>query len=108
MGVGKGALLRESGLAALLERSAISDAAKDSGNELRIILVAEAVEELIFVVDVEINASIEGVAVFVQLGRIRVVRDEIRSSAKDTDSSTRSRSGRDDLRGADSIRNLPD
>src|ERR1700731_539464 len=78
MGIGESALLRESRLVALLESTAIGDAAEDSRNELRIILVAETEEQLVFVVCVEIEPRIKCIAVFVQFWRIGEVRKKAR------------------------------
>ena len=54
------------GLDALLERAAVGDARKRSRNELRIVGVAEAREDLVLVVRVEVFASIELIGVLKQ------------------------------------------
>ena len=47
MGPGQCALLRERSLVALLETAAVSYATENSGNELGVVHVAEAVEQLV-------------------------------------------------------------
>ena len=74
MGVSQCALLRESSLVALLETAAISYAAENSGNELGIVHVAEAVEQLVLFAEVDVHPSIKRVAVLIQLGRVPVIR----------------------------------
>src|SRR5258708_29408120 len=64
MGPGQRALLRQRGLRALLETASIRHAPKNAGDELRVVHVAEAVEDLILVTEVEIQAGVKGVAVF--------------------------------------------
>jgi hypothetical protein len=63
-------LLRQSRLIAFEERSAIGYAAKDRGDELRIIGKAEAIEKLIFLAEIDVEASVKRLAVFLQVGRI--------------------------------------
>ncbi len=61
------------GLIALLEAAAVRYTAKDAGDELGIIRVAEAAEYLIFRGRVEIDANVKGVLMFEELGAVGVV-----------------------------------
>ena len=70
MGVGQSALLRNRCLRALLESAAIGDSSENAGNKLRIVLVAEAVEQLVLFAEVEVESGIERIAMFIQFGRI--------------------------------------
>ena len=54
VGVNQGALLRIGGLVALLEATAIGHAAKNTGNELRIIRKAESEEHLVFFIEIRV------------------------------------------------------
>src|SRR5205085_10300317 len=73
MCVAQSALLRQRGLRPLLKSPAVGHAAKDAGNELRIIDIAEAEENLVLFVYVGIGADIEGVFVFEELGGSRKI-----------------------------------
>src|SRR5262249_38840956 len=75
-GVAEGALLGDGRLRPLLEAAAVGDAAKDAGNELRVVDQAEAVEQLVLFVEVDVHARVERVAVFEQLGRSSEVGEE--------------------------------
>ena len=75
MGPGQCALLRQGGLVALLETATVCDATEDAGNKLRIVDVAESVEHLIFVAEVEVQPGVESVSVFVKFRRIREIRE---------------------------------
>ena len=76
VGIAQRALLSVGGLIALLETAAVGHAAEDTGNELRIVDQAEAEEQLVLVVEVEVHAGIEGVAMFKQLRRSGEVGEE--------------------------------
>ena len=67
MGLGQSTLLSQRGLVALLESAAVRYASENSGNELRVIHIAEAVEHLILLAEIDVQPGIKGVAVFVQL-----------------------------------------
>ena len=69
MGPSQRALLRQCGLIALLETSAVRNAPEDAGNELRVVHQAEAVEELILVAEIEVQPAVKSVAVFVDFWR---------------------------------------
>ena len=60
----QGALLRQSSLRTFLETTAIGHAPEDAGNELRIVHVAEAVENLVLVAEVEVHPGVKSVAIF--------------------------------------------
>ena len=64
VGPGQCALLRQGGLRTLLETAAIRHAPENAGNELRVVHIAEAVEDLVLVAEVEVQSGIKGVAVF--------------------------------------------
>ena len=53
MGIGQCALLRQGSLVALLETAAISYATENSGDELGIVHIAEAVKQLVLFAEVE-------------------------------------------------------
>src|SRR5262245_36418687 len=72
------ALLRVSGLVSLSEAATVSDAAEDSGNELRIVGQAEAEEELVLVAEVDVHARIKRVAMLEELRRCSEVTEESR------------------------------
>ena len=55
-------LLRIGSLRTLLETTAIRNAAKDARDELRVIHIAEAEEELIVLAEIGIHASVKGVS----------------------------------------------
>ena len=74
--VAERALLRVRGLIALLEAAAVGDAAENAGNELRVVHQAEPEEQLVLVVEVDIHAGIEGVAMLKQLRRIGEVGEK--------------------------------
>src|SRR5580658_485413 len=69
-------LFGDGGLIALLEAAAVRDASKNTGNVLRVVHQAKPEEQLVLLVKVDVHPSIERVAVFVQLWRISVVREE--------------------------------
>src|SRR5450432_4246954 len=73
MGPGQCALLCQRGLISLLETAAIGYSTEYSGNELRIIHQAEAVEELVLVAEVKIHPGVEGATVFLDGWRTRKV-----------------------------------
>ena len=75
MGVAGDCLVRLGGLKALVERAAIRDTSEDAGNEDRIIGVAEADEDLVLLLRVEVAADVELVAMLEQ-GRAVAVRLE--------------------------------
>ena len=54
MGPGQRTLLSQCGLRTFLETATISDALEDSGDELRVVHVAETVENLILVAQIEV------------------------------------------------------
>ncbi len=64
MGPGQGALLRQCGLRTFLETAAVSHAPEDAGDELRVVHIAEAVEDLVLVAEVEVHPGVKGVAIF--------------------------------------------
>ena len=55
---------------AFLETATISHAPENSGNELRIVHVAEAIEDLILVAQVEVQPGVKSVAVFADSRRV--------------------------------------
>ena len=67
------ALLRQCGLRTFLETTAIGHAPENSGNELWIVHIAEAIEDLVLVAQVEIQSGIKCVAVFADRRRSREV-----------------------------------
>ena len=73
MGPCQRALLPQGRLASFLEPSAVRDSAENAGNELRIIDQAEAEEGLILLTEVRVHAYIEGLAIFLQIGRSVVI-----------------------------------
>jgi hypothetical protein len=52
-------------LGALLECTAISNATENAGNELRIVDIAEPVEHLVILAEIDIEARIEGITMLV-------------------------------------------
>ncbi len=76
MGISQCALLRERSLVALLETAAISYATENSGDELGIVHIAEAIEQLVLFAEVEVHPGIKRVAALIQLGRVSVIRKE--------------------------------
>ena len=62
MGPRQCALLREGCLVALLETAAVRDSSENSRNELRIVDIAEAEEDLILSAQVEVEPRVERVA----------------------------------------------
>src|SRR5271165_1921931 len=80
MGPCAGRLVGLGSLDALLEAAAVSDAAEDARNILRIILIAEAIENLVLFRGVEIGPDIELVAVLEQVGADAVVVRDAGSS----------------------------
>src|SRR5580693_262586 len=68
--VAQSALLCESGLVTLLESAAIRDTAEDTGDELRVVHQAKTIEQLVLFVEVDVQASIERVAMFEERWRI--------------------------------------
>ena len=76
MGVSQCALLRQRGLVALLETAAVSYATENSGDELGIVHVAEAVEQLVLFAEVDVHPGIKRVAALIQFGRVSVIRKE--------------------------------
>ena len=71
---GQCALLRQRGLRTFLETAAVGYAPENSGDELRIVHIAEAVEDLILVAQVEVQPGVKGVAVFADRRRSREIR----------------------------------
>ena len=63
MGVPHRRLLGFRGLDALLERTAVRDAAKGAWNKLRIIHIAEAEEYLIFLSRIVVCTDVKGVSI---------------------------------------------
>ena len=68
MGVSKHRLAGLEGLQTLLESATVGNAAEDAGDELRIVLIAEADEGLVLIGDVRIDANVEGVLMLVDTG----------------------------------------
>ena len=64
MSPGQCALLRQCGLRTFLEATAIGYAPENAGNELRVVHIAESVEDLILVAEVEVQPGVKSVAVF--------------------------------------------
>ena len=71
MGVRQGTLLGNRSLVSFLETTTVRHAAEDARNCLRIVHEAEAGENLVLVVDVEIHPGVESITVFAQLWRTR-------------------------------------
>ena len=61
---GQGTLLCQCCLIALLKTAAIRHAPENSGNELWIVYITEAVKELILVTEVQVQPGVERIAVF--------------------------------------------
>ena len=76
MGVTQSALLRVSSLGALLETATVRDATEDARNKLRIVSQAEAVEELILFVEIEVHTRIKRIAMFEKVRRIGKVSEK--------------------------------
>src|SRR5262249_54503087 len=70
------ALLRIRCLVTLGKAAAIGNPSENAGNKLRIIDVAEPVEKLVSVAEVNVHAGIEGVAVLKELGRGGEIAEE--------------------------------
>ncbi len=68
MGVPQGALLRVRRLIALLETTAVGNAAKNAGDQLRIVHQAKPEEKLVLFVEIGIHAGIKSVAIFPEFG----------------------------------------
>ena len=79
MCVGQSALLCKRCLVSLLESASVCHATENARNELRIILVAEAVKQLIFVVCIDVEPRVKRVAMLVQFGGIGVVGEKSRA-----------------------------
>ena len=80
-------LFSQSGLSSFLETTAIGYAPENSGDELRIVHIAEAVEDLVLIAQVEVQAGVKSVAVFADRRRMpEVGREPPDWSARDTDS----------------------
>ena len=77
MGIAEGALLAVRSLVAVLEATTISNAPKDAGDKLRVILKTKAEERLVLFIEIAVQASIEGIRVLIQLWRIRVVIEKV-------------------------------
>ena len=58
--------LRQGRLVALLKTATIRHATENAGNKLRVVDVAESVEDLIFVAEVNVQPAIKSVSVFVK------------------------------------------
>ena len=70
------ALLSDRRLIALLEGAAVCHPAEDTGNELRVVHIAESEEDLILVAHIGVHANVKGVAVFIELRRSRVIGEQ--------------------------------
>ena len=73
MGPRQRTLLCEGGLVALLEPTAVRDSSENTRDELRIVDIAEAEENLILAAQVEVEPRVERVSVLTQLRRIGIV-----------------------------------
>src|SRR5271166_3116750 len=76
VGVDQCALLGKRGLIALLEGAAVRQATEDTRNELRIVLQAEPVENRIRGVEIDVQAGIKSVAMFVEFWRTFKITEE--------------------------------
>ena len=72
MGVGRDHLCGFRSLDALLECAAIGNALERSGNKLRVIRIAEAGEDLVLLVGVEILACVEAVGMLIKSGAVLI------------------------------------
>ena len=61
---------------ALLESATVRDTGEQAGDELGIVHVAEPEEDLILIANVGIHADVKGIAMFIELWRSRVIREE--------------------------------
>ena len=95
MGITERALLGVGGLVALLETPTVGDSAENARNELRVVHQAEAEEQLVLVVEIEVHAGVKSVAVLKKLRRIGEVRekrtDRVGGGVPGKDSTARSR-----------------
>ena len=74
--VANSALFRDGGLIAVLKTAAVGNSSENARDELRIISEAEAEEELVLLIEVNVHASVEGVAVFEQLRGSGVISEQ--------------------------------
>ena len=70
------ALLGQRCLVTLVEPASVGNASKDRRNELRIVHIAESVEHLVFLREIDIQACVEGFSVLTKNRRIGVVRGQ--------------------------------
>ena len=92
MGPSQGALLSQCGLVSLLESTPIRYASEDSGNELRVIHIAEPGEDLILLAEIEVETSVKSLAQFGEFWRVGEIRASLTLAPRmspETTSSTR-------------------
>ena len=68
MRIGQRTLLGQGGLIALLESAAIRYASENPRNELRVVHQAEAIEQLVFLADIDVQTGIKRLAIFCSRG----------------------------------------
>ena len=74
MGEGQGGLFRFGGLVALLETASVRHASENSGNEIRVVHVAEPGKHLVLVAGVQVHPAVKGIAMFIEFRRIGEIR----------------------------------